>query len=44
MPLAYAGRIGLDPLPPGKYELQVAVTDHVDNRIALRQVGFNVEQ
>jgi len=44
VPQAYTGRIGLGPLPPGEYEIQVAVTDHLVARTALRQVGFEIEE
>jgi VWFA-related protein len=43
VPQAYTGRIALGPLPPGKYDLQVAVTDHLVERTVLRRVGFDVE-
>jgi VWFA-related protein len=43
VPLAYMGRIALGPLPPGKYDLQVAVTDHLVKETILRRVGFDVE-
>jgi hypothetical protein len=43
VPQAYTGRIGLQPLRPGDYELQVAVTDHLVRTTALRRVGFTVE-
>jgi VWFA-related protein len=43
VPMAYMGRITLGPLPSGKYELQVAVTDHLVKKTILRRVGFDVE-
>jgi VWFA-related protein len=43
VPMAYMGRIALGPLPPGKYDLQVAVTDQLVKKTVLRRVGFDVE-
>jgi VWFA-related protein len=43
VPMAYMGRIALGPLPPGQYDLQVAVTDHLVKRTVLRRVGFDIE-
>jgi VWFA-related protein len=44
VPQAYTGRIQLRPLPPGAYELRVAVTDHLGRSTVQRYAGFDVEQ
>jgi VWFA-related protein len=44
VPLSYMGRITLEPLAPGKYDLQVSVTDQLVKRTVLRHVAFNVER
>ena len=44
VPLAFTGRITLEPLGPGEYDLQVAVTDHLVKRTVLRRAAFTVER
>jgi hypothetical protein len=43
VPQAYTGRIELEPLGPGEYALQLAVTDHLVRRTLLKRIGFTVE-
>jgi hypothetical protein len=42
VPDAYTGRIALEPLEPGKYELTITVTDHLVKRTVSRRAAFTV--
>jgi VWFA-related protein len=43
VPQAYTGRIKLEPLRPGEYDLQVAVTDHLVRSTLLKRIAFTVQ-
>jgi VWFA-related protein len=43
VPQACTGRIGLQHLGPGEYDLQVAVTDHLARSVVSKRVAFTVE-
>ena len=42
VPHAYTGRINLESLGPGEYDLQVAVTDHLVRSTLLKRIAFTV--
>ena len=42
VPQAYTGRINLESLGPGEYDLQVAVTDHLVRSTILKRIAFTV--
>ncbi len=43
VPQTCTGRITLEPLPPGDYDLRLAVTDHLARSTVLKTVAFTVE-